>query len=429
MEIRDFAVNGSFSGNGLWQWYEKPGLSGPAETKIWLDRILVATMKRLPELGYLEKPLDTTESGVMPIEEIRVPAPAWSNSFLEQNRFFIDIGLDLVFLVIAISPIVIRYFKRKSHRVYFDLFCLVVAGIGLVFARAYALSVLPSYLAVMINRNTKIGFAVLLISILSVVWRIEKFNYGFRCILGLAAFIFVGFVFLIVGTLGGDNKAPARLRCGQNLKLLSLGLQNANDARWIEMDKSPPLNASRVNAGPEVSWRVKLLPYIELDHVYQQYEFKSPWDSQTNWAIACRRVELFTCPSEPDMTNPNGGRFTSYVMLENTNKNQGNPNLVYDQDRKLLDANRILLIESCGANVVWTEPRDADVDTLRWSLKPANRKEEKEPWRSTNVGASSHAGVVQVVYGDGSTRLLSKSIDEGVLRKVILGQASDDELD
>jgi hypothetical protein len=95
----------------------------------------------------------------------------------------------------------------------------------------------------------------------------------------------------------------------------------------------------------------------------------------------------------------------------------------------LLDANRILLIESCGANVVWTEPRDADVDTLRWSFKPANRKEEKEPWRSTNVGASSHPGTVQVVYGDGSTRSLSKSIDEGVLRKVILGQASADELD
>jgi hypothetical protein len=30
MEIRDLAANRSFSGNGLWQWYEKPGLSGPA---------------------------------------------------------------------------------------------------------------------------------------------------------------------------------------------------------------------------------------------------------------------------------------------------------------------------------------------------------------------------------------------------------------
>jgi hypothetical protein len=30
MEIRDFAANRSFSGNGLWQWDEKQRLSGPA---------------------------------------------------------------------------------------------------------------------------------------------------------------------------------------------------------------------------------------------------------------------------------------------------------------------------------------------------------------------------------------------------------------
>jgi hypothetical protein len=212
-----------------------------------------------------------------------------------------------------------------------------------------------------------------------------------------------------------------------NLKGLGYALQNA--ARWIVLDKPPSLNAPSVNGGPEVSWRVKLLPYVELNHVYQLYEFKSPWDIQANWPVACQKVDFFICPSEPDLKSPKGGRFTPYVMLENTNRNPSNPNLLYDQDRKMLDANRILLIESCGANVVWTKPRDADVDTLCWSLKPANRKEEKEPWRSRNVGASSHPGFVQVVYGDGSTCCLSKSIDEGVLRKIILGQASDEELD
>ena len=117
------------------------------------------------------------------------------------------------------------------------------------------------------------------------------------------------------------------------------------------------------------------------------------------------------------------------MMLQNTDKDPDNSNLVYDKDRKLLDANRILLIESCSANVVWTEPRDADVDSLGWSLKAKNSREKREPWRSKNVGASNHPGVVQVVFGDGSTRSLSKSIDEGVLRKVIVGQVSDDELD
>jgi hypothetical protein len=30
MDIFDFVAYRIFSGNGLWQWYEKPGLSGPA---------------------------------------------------------------------------------------------------------------------------------------------------------------------------------------------------------------------------------------------------------------------------------------------------------------------------------------------------------------------------------------------------------------
>jgi hypothetical protein len=353
----------------------------------------------------------------MPIEEIRVPAPAWSNSFLEQNRFFIDIGFNLLLLAVAISPFVVLYIRRKSPTGWLDLVLLVAALAGFPYATSYALSWLFG------KDYAVLRFVVLVISSVMVICLV-RWGKRYFVARSLTLLLLVG----ILPTFPSAGERSRQSSCAVNLRTLGITLLNA-DRRIISLKNPPPHNDSLVDSGAEVSWRVKLLPYIELDHVYQQYEFKSPWDSQANWAIACRRVELFTCPSEPDMTNPNGGRFTSYVMLENTNKNLDNPNLIYDQDSKLLDTNRILLIESCGANVVWTEPRDADVDTLRWSLKPANRKEEKEPWRSRNVGASSHAGVVQVVYGDGSTRCLSKSIDEGVLRKVILGQASADELD
>ena len=379
--------------------------------------------------GNRKEPLDTTEPIVMPSEEIRVPTPAWSNPILEQNRFYIDIGLHLLLLALAISPFVVLYSKRKSPVGWLDLVLLVAALAGLPFATSYVLSLLPDYQAVFVRGYAVLCFVVLVISIVMVIWRFKKRSFGAYALRVLGTLALLGLlVGLLLPAVPSAREAARRMACGVNLKTLGLALLNV-DGRIMNLKNPPPHNDSLVDGGPEVSWRVKLLPYIELDHVYQQYESNAPWDSQANWAIACRRVELFTCPSEPDMTSPKGGRFTSYVMLENTDKDPGNPNLVYDKERKLLDANRILLIESCSANVVWTEPRDADVDSLGWSLKPANRKEEKEPWRSKNVGASSHYGVVQAVFGDGSTRSLSKSIDEGVLRKVILGQASDDELD
>ena len=364
----------------------------------------------------------------MPSEEIRVPTPVWSNPILEQNRFYIDIGLHLFLLAMAISPFVVLYCKRKSPVGWLDLVLLVATLAGLPFATWYALSLLPDYQAVFVRGYAVLCFVVLVISIVMVIWRFKTRSFGAYALRVLGTLALLGLlVGLLLPAVPSAREAARRMACGVNLKTLGLALLNV-DGRIMNLKNPPPHNASLVDGGPEVSWRVKLLPYIELDHVYQQYESNAPWDSQANWAIACRKVGLFTCPSEPDTTSPKGGRFTSYVMLQNTDKNPNNPNLIYDQNRKLLDANRILLIESCGANVVWTEPRDADADTLRWSFKPANRKEEKEPWRSKNLGASSHPGV-QVVFGDGSARSLSKSIDEGVLRKVILGQASDDELD
>jgi hypothetical protein len=78
-------------------------------------------------MGNRKEPTDTTEPFVMPSEEIRVPAPAWSNPILEQNRFYIDIGLHLLLLALAISPFVVLYSKRKSPTGWLDLVLLVAA--------------------------------------------------------------------------------------------------------------------------------------------------------------------------------------------------------------------------------------------------------------------------------------------------------------
>jgi hypothetical protein len=78
-------------------------------------------------MGNRKEPTDTTEPFVMPSEEIRVPTPAWSNPILEQNRFYIDIGLHLLLLALAISPFVVLYSKRKSPTGWLDLVLLVAA--------------------------------------------------------------------------------------------------------------------------------------------------------------------------------------------------------------------------------------------------------------------------------------------------------------
>jgi len=255
-----------------------------------------------------------------------------------------------------------------------------------------------------------------------VMWRFKKRTLGAYSFRVLGTLLLLGLtIMLLLPAVPSAREAAKRMQCSNNLRWLGLALINA-DKKVLDLDQPPPHNDPISPGGPLVSWRVKLLPFIERDDLYQQYDPSLAWDSPANWPIAQRKVDFFICPSEPDLMSPKGGRFTSYVMLLNSNQDSGNPILLYDKDRRMLDPNRILLMESCSANVVWTEPRDADVDRLRWSLKPANRMETKEPWRSENVGSSSHGGVVQVVFGDGSVRPLSKSIDDGVLRNLMLGE-------
>jgi hypothetical protein len=359
-------------------------------------------------------------------KNIRVPTPAWSNSFLEQNRFLIDIGFHLLLLAIAISPFVVLYVKRKSPSGWLDLAFLLIAMLGLPFASSYAESILPSHQLVFVRGYAGLCFVVLAITFVMVSWRFKASTKGTYALRVLSTLFLLGLLIgLLLPSVPTAREAARRMACGNNIKTLGLELLQADGKSW-DLKEPPPHNGPVLEGGPDVSWRVKILPYIEQANLFKEYDPKKEWDDDLNWRIAQQKIPVFSCPSEPDLMNPEGGRFTSYVMLQNTNRSPGNPKLVYDKDRKKTDSNRILLIESCSANVFWTEPRDADVDWLGWSLQPKTRIERKEPWRSRNVGASSHDNFIHVVLGDGSIKALPKSIDDRVFRKILLGEFKDD---
>ena len=59
------------------------------------------------------------------------------------------------------------------------------------------------------------------------------------------------------------------------------------------------------------SWRVLILPYLDKDEIYNQYDFAQSWDSPHNLALAPEIAELFQCPSDPavDLENPHTNYF------------------------------------------------------------------------------------------------------------------------
>ncbi len=91
------------------------------------------------------------------------------------------------------------------------------------------------------------------------------------------------------------REAAARTQCQNNLKQMGLGLLNyagANNQMF------PPGDTSAADP-PLMSWMTLLLPYIEQQVVYNQYNFTVNWDAPGNSAAVANIIRTYQCPSCP----------------------------------------------------------------------------------------------------------------------------------
>jgi len=130
------------------------------------------------------------------------------------------------------------------------------------------------------------------------------------------------------------REAASRMKCQNNLKQMGLACHNHHDA----IGYLPPalVNSGRWNCGTgcsvQLSWYptdpqwyvynhsgfLFLLPYIEQDNLYKQYDFKTPGSLSSPYGVAApptapsltathpnalvqaQKLKVFTCPSDKD---------------------------------------------------------------------------------------------------------------------------------
>jgi prepilin-type N-terminal cleavage/methylation domain-containing protein len=91
------------------------------------------------------------------------------------------------------------------------------------------------------------------------------------------------------------REAAARAQCANNLKQIGLAIHNFNDARKM----LPP---ARLDYDGGVTWCVLLLPYLEEDNFYKQWDIthwyynQGPNDAAGD-AIRARQTAVYYCPS------------------------------------------------------------------------------------------------------------------------------------
>jgi prepilin-type N-terminal cleavage/methylation domain-containing protein/prepilin-type processing-associated H-X9-DG protein len=120
------------------------------------------------------------------------------------------------------------------------------------------------------------------------------------------------------------REAAARMKCQNNLKQIGLGFHNYASANSEQFPQNSTLfkNPAAVNwpfyglTSPYGSWSTTILPYIEGDNLFRQYDStKDWWDSTGNNAtVASYKNPMYLCPSAPNpdrvMITTNSAGFT-----------------------------------------------------------------------------------------------------------------------
>ena len=206
---------------------------------------------------------------------------------------------------------------------------------------------------------------------------------------------------LLLPAVQAAREAARRVTCQNNLKQIGSALLNYEAVNRCY----PPAVFTDGLGKPMKSWRVTILPYMDQQPLYQQYDSKQPWDSPQNRALGNTPIPGFRCPSDPGGTA--SATETNYVRIVGKDTVGGMPN----EAVKLSDitdgtSHTIMVVEVSGLNINWEEPRDVTVDEFMEIVAKGH--------------ASFHGGGFNAVFADGHVEFISDSIAPKTLRSLLL---------
>jgi len=200
---------------------------------------------------------------------------------------------------------------------------------------------------------------------------------------------------LLLPAVQAAREAARRASSINNMKQLGLAMHNHHYAH-----RRFPARATFDDEGkPLLSWRVRLLPYVEESLLYDQFHLDEPWDSEHNRKLIGQMPDVYRNPSstaEPGKTDYLGVQGEGMFFDDKEGRGIG--------DFTDGTSNTIMLVEVDDDHAVtWTKPEDWEYDA-------------ENPLRGLG---HAHPGVFNVLFCDGSVRSMSESIDLEVFKAML----------
>src|SRR5262249_25771193 len=124
-------------------------------------------------------------------------------------------------------------------------------------------------------------------------------------------------VALTLPAVQAAREAARRNASMNNLKQIAIALLNHHDT----YKRFPAPSIKDKEGNPLLSWRVKILPFIDENELYKEFHLDEPWDSDHNKKLIARMPKVYASPNAP---NQNGT--TVYLGVAGAGNFFGTPN-------------------------------------------------------------------------------------------------------
>jgi hypothetical protein len=197
---------------------------------------------------------------------------------------------------------------------------------------------------------------------------------------------------LLLPAVQAAREAGRRVQSQNNMKQIAIAMLNYHDA----MGEFPPAVVNDANGQPLYSGRVLLLPYMEQQGIYEQFDQNSAWNSPANMALSQQTLPVFTDPSSR-RTTPGQTDYLFVVGQGTAFDGQGKVSMGKIRDGS---SNTMFLVEVKDSGVSWAQPSELNIS------------------QPMPLPTGNHPRGNLAAFFDGSTRFIVDSIDPNVVRQL-----------
>ena len=172
-----------------------------------------------------------------------------------------------------------------------------------------------------------------------------------------------------------------------------------------------PIEQPHSSAGYGLSWRVRLLPFLEHENLFKEFNVNEDWQSEHNQNNVSKMPDVYKSPLAHNKEFKT--TYCAVVGAESRNKREQPPYsraaFAHDKNprrlRSFIDglSNVVWIVEVPPSKaVLWSKPQDFNYD-------PNNPRKGLE---------GSNSPVFTFLMGDGSVRAVAKNVDDEILRRM-----------